>query len=251
MKFLVLTYPSQRADAILDALDARGLRPAAIVLDAGKMAIGTGLRRARHTMRRQGWRIMATKAWRRVRRAASRRKPAASASAKYAVYTDEVHLVDDASSETSLRLIRELKPDLIVLGSSRILPREVIAVPRLGILNSHPGLLPAYRGVDTIAWAVLNGDPAGVTIHFIDPGIDTGPIVSQEAVELAPGDTLASINRRAALAAGRLMANVVEQLNETGTVETLQQSPPGTLYRRMSSTQLDQTRRRLQDLAGA
>ena len=247
MRFVVLTYPSRRGEAILQGLAERQLRPDAVVLDAGSLALAKGAKRVHSTLRSQGPVPLVKKAWGRAKRLGLTRRQTAGVSATFAAYTDTVHTIDDAGSEEAGSLLESLAPDVIVLGSSRILPPAVIAIPPLGILNSHPGLLPEYRGIDTIAWAVLNGDPVGVSVHFIDVGIDTGPIVRRQPFDIQSGDSLADQRSRAAHLAGQLMADVVAELKETGTVERIPQTEKGTLYRRMSSRQLDQARARLRE----
>lgn len=73
------------------------------------------------------------------------------------------------------------RPDLLVLyGFNWILPPAVFGVPRFGAINVHPSLLPRYRGPAPVHWAIRNGDPEiGVTVHRLDAGVDTGPILAQ------------------------------------------------------------------------
>lgn len=77
--------------------------------------------------------------------------------------------------------VRALEPDLVMcLGFAWLIPREVIEIPRLGIVNGHPSLLPRYRGPIPIAWAFRNGDAeVGMTWHLMDERFDTGPILAQ------------------------------------------------------------------------
>ena len=90
---------------------------------------------------------------------------------------------------------RKLQPDLLVLGFvTAFVPNEMIELARFGGINYHPSLLPKYRGGSAINWAIINGETeTGVTIHFIDEGVDTGPILLQEKVEIGPDDTVKSI----------------------------------------------------------
>jgi methionyl-tRNA formyltransferase len=85
--------------------------------------------------------------------------------------------------------------DLAILAFvTQIVPQQVFSVPRLGSICFHPSLLPKYRGASAINWAVIRGERAtGVTIFWVDPGIDTGPILLQKAVEIAPDDTTGSL----------------------------------------------------------
>lgn len=91
--------------------------------------------------------------------------------------------------------VQGLAPDLLVLAFvTSFVPAEMIAAARLGGINYHPSLLPKYRGGSAINWAIISGESeTGVTIHFIDQGVDTGPILLQERVAIAPDDTVKSL----------------------------------------------------------
>ena len=88
-------------------------------------------------------------------------------------------------------ILAGLEPDLIlVTGFPRLLPSEVIAIPRLGAINSHPAPLPKYRGPDPFFWQFYNGEPElGLTVHRIDESFDTGPILAQGVTPIGPDDT--------------------------------------------------------------
>jgi len=89
-------------------------------------------------------------------------------------------------SSNSLKVLRELELDFIFsFQYDKIISREVINIPRCGAINLHYSPLPKYRGVSPIAWALINGEEEyGVTLHYIDPGIDTGDIISQKTFEI-------------------------------------------------------------------
>ncbi len=84
-----------------------------------------------------------------------------------------------------------LKPDLAVLAFvTDIVPGKVLAVPKLGAICYHPSILPRYRGASAINWAVINGETkTGLTIFWVDEGIDTGDILLQKEVEIGPQET--------------------------------------------------------------
>ena len=69
----------------------------------------------------------------------------------------------------------------------------VINTAKFGVLNSHPALLPKYQGLDCVSWSILNGDPVGATIHLIDSGIDSGPIILQEVVNYSDCSNLCEV----------------------------------------------------------
>src|SRR4030067_59541 len=86
-------------------------------------------------------------------------------------------------------------PDLIVVAAfGQILRPEVLDLPPFGCLNVHASLLPRWRGAAPVQAAILHGDEtSGVTIMKMDPGVDTGPILSQRAIPLAPDETGGSL----------------------------------------------------------
>jgi methionyl-tRNA formyltransferase len=85
--------------------------------------------------------------------------------------------------------------DLAILAFvTQIVPAHVFSVPRLGSICFHPSLLPKYRGASAINWALINGETStGVTLFWVDQGIDTGPILLQKAVAVGPDDTTGSL----------------------------------------------------------
>jgi methionyl-tRNA formyltransferase len=91
--------------------------------------------------------------------------------------------------------VRDLDPDLLVLAFvTSFVPAEMLAAARLGGINYHPSLLPKYRGGSAINWAIINGEKeTGVTIHLVDTGVDTGPILLQEKVAIEADDTVKSV----------------------------------------------------------
>jgi len=87
------------------------------------------------------------------------------------------------------------RPDLCVMAFvTHILPERVLTAPRLGTIQYHPSLLPRHRGRSAINWAVRQGDTTtGITVFWVDEGIDTGPILLQSKVDIAPDDTVGSL----------------------------------------------------------
>ena len=102
--------------------------------------------------------------------------------------------------------------DLFALASyGRILPKELIALPRLGALNVHPSLLPKYRGATPIQSAIASGErETGVSIMLMDAGMDTGDVVLQERVAIEPGETYGELHDRLALLGAELLARAID-----------------------------------------
>ena len=110
--------------------------------------------------------------------------------------------------------LRVAAPDLLFsFYYRRLLPDEMLAVPRLGAFNVHGSLLPKYRGRAPVNWAVLKGETrTGATLHVMTARADAGPIVDQEAVPIGPEDTALEVQRRVTAAAVAILARRIEEL---------------------------------------
>jgi len=110
-------------------------------------------------------------------------------------------------------------PDaIIVVGYGRIIPQWMIDLPRLGNLNLHASLLPKYRGAAPIQWAIANGESVtGVTTMRIDAGLDTGDILMQREIPIAPEDTAETLGLKLASIGADLMVETLRGL-ENGQV---------------------------------
>ena len=89
-----------------------------------------------------------------------------------------------------VRLAADLSPDLIVVFGTTVIRGDLLTQGRLGLVNLHGGLSPRYRGTDCTFWALYNDEPdqIGCTLHFIDRGIDTGPLVAHVRPDVRDGD---------------------------------------------------------------
>jgi len=119
-----------------------------------------------------------------------------------------------------------LHPDaIVVVGYGRILPPWMIDLPPLGNLNLHASLLPKYRGAAPIQWAIASGETVtGVTTMRIDAGLDTGDILRQQEMEIAPADTAETLAPRLAASGADLMVATLLGL-EAGSMERRPQDP--------------------------
>ena len=98
--------------------------------------------------------------------------------------------------EKIIEKIKEINPDLIVVVAyGKILPKEIIDIPKYGIINVHSSLLPKYRGASPIHSAILNGDTeSGVSIMYIEEGLDSGDVILQESCDILESDTLGTLH---------------------------------------------------------
>ncbi len=103
--------------------------------------------------------------------------------------------------------IRQLAPDVIVVvGWTRLLGADVLAIPPKGCIGFHASLLPRFRGRAPVNWAILRGErETGNTMMYLNVGTDTGDIIDQHHVAIEPADTCASVYRRVADAGGKML----------------------------------------------
>ena len=112
--------------------------------------------------------------------------------------------------------IKNLNPDVIcVVAYGKILPKEILDIPKLGCINVHGSLLPKYRGAAPIQWAVLNGDKTtGITTMYMDVGMDTGDMILKEEVEIGDDETTGELWDRLSKIGGKLLVKTLEKIEE-------------------------------------
>lgn len=110
--------------------------------------------------------------------------------------------------------IKKIEPDVIcVVAYGKILPKEVLEIPKFGCINVHGSLLPKYRGAAPIQWAVINGEKVtGVTTMYMDVGMDTGDMILKEETEIAPDETTGELWDRLAKIGADLLVKTLEQI---------------------------------------
>ena len=123
-------------------------------------------------------------------------------------------------SDESFGLIERLAPDMIIVAAyGKILPQRVIDYPKYGCINVHGSLLPKYRGAAPIQRAIIDGETeTGVTIMYMDAGIDTGDMLAKVAVRIEADDDFGSLHDKLAKAGAKLLIGTIEQL-ENGTAK--------------------------------
>jgi folate-dependent phosphoribosylglycinamide formyltransferase PurN len=96
-----------------------------------------------------------------------------------ATYRFPVASCADQNGSESIARLKVWSPDVIIFAGGNILRKPLLDVPRLGVLNVHLGLLPEIRGMSCPEWSLLKNVPIGITVHYMDAGIDTGPILQR------------------------------------------------------------------------
>lgn len=135
---------------------------------------------------------------------------------------------------TTLGIIESSSPDLIITSSfSQIMPRALISMPRLGVINIHPSLLPKYRGATPTVWVLMEGEKeTGVTAHFIeDEQIDAGRIISHATLTIDPLDTDGTLRSKLAGLSEKVLEDAIFLVMTRGKMSfPLQDKSEATYY---------------------
>ncbi len=139
---------------------------------------------------------------------------------KYAI-EQNLEVVQPVKVRNNPEFVEQLKninPDVIcVVAYGKIIPKEILDIPRLGCINVHGSLLPKYRGAAPIQWAVLNGDKeTGITTMFMDVGMDTGDMINKEVVQIGDDETTGELWDRLSIIGAKLLVKTLKDL-ENGT----------------------------------
>ena len=121
----------------------------------------------------------------------------------------------DKISKSGVEDLKALNPDIMVTCAyGQILSKEILDIPKYGVINIHASLLPKYRGASPIQWAILNGDKeTGVTIMQTELGVDTGDIISQVKTEILPNETAGDLFDRLSKLGAELIVKVLNDYN--------------------------------------
>jgi methionyl-tRNA formyltransferase len=148
------------------------------------------------------------------------------------------------NGDLSVEALQASAPELIVMGGTRILKPRVFEIASKGALNAHPGLLPEVRGSASVAWSIHLDVPIGCTCHFIEAGIDTGPIVSRRTILVHRGDTYEKLCRATLTLSATLMREALEA-HARGELQGTRQPTGGETYRNMPPEMVDEVKRKL------
>lgn len=111
-------------------------------------------------------------------------------------------------------LLREIKPDIaVVVAYGKILPEEILKIPKYGCVNGHASLLPKYRGASPIQWCIVKGESkTGVTIQQMDCGIDTGDILAVRETDIGSEETAEELFERLSVITAELMTETLDRI---------------------------------------
>lgn len=147
-----------------------------------------------------------------------------------------IEAVYDAENINNPVFVEEMKafhPDVFLsVYYDQIIGKDLLSVPRLACVNVHPSLLPEYKGVAPLIRVIANGESeTGVTFHYMDESIDTGPVILQQSLDIMPDDTGYSLHMRCAELVTGMAETFFDRL-ERDQLEASEQSGPGSIYRK-------------------
>ncbi len=136
----------------------------------------------------------------------------------------EVIQPDSIQTSAFETVVTKNQPDIIVVVAfGRIIPKNILALPKLGTINIHASLLPKYRGPAPIQWAIINGESeTGITLILMDEGLDTGDILLSSAVAIDSDDTSGTLHDRLADLGADLLLQVLKLFETNGITSTPQ-----------------------------
>lgn len=135
-------------------------------------------------------------------------------------------------------ILKNINPDVIcVVAYGKIIPKEILEIPKYGCVNVHPSLLPQYRGSAPIQWAILNGDKeTGVTTMYLDEGMDSGDIILQTKTSIDKDETSGELWNRLSKIGAELLVETLEKI-ENKTAPRIKQPEEFTLAPMLEKSQ--------------
>jgi folate-dependent phosphoribosylglycinamide formyltransferase PurN len=142
----------------------------------------------------------------------------------------EMIVVDDLNGAESVAALQRMQTEILLLGGVPIIRANVLSVPKICTLNVHMGLLPEFRGVNVAEWSVFCGAPVGVTVHQVDPGVDTGAILYREEIDVSGCRSIETMRAKVSAAQHRVLAKCTRLLAEKQLVPQPQKKEDGKQY---------------------
>jgi folate-dependent phosphoribosylglycinamide formyltransferase PurN/peptidoglycan/xylan/chitin deacetylase (PgdA/CDA1 family) len=246
--FLVGRYSASTRQSIEAVCRLPGVQPVAILLDTEIIGFKRRLKNLSRNTQRNGWSYPALRFIQMIRNALESAVENAVVTRKDAIqilreafpersfslddlvnkYGMAVHHVGNLNHDQAIRVLRESKSDLGIVLGTRILKSTTFSIPRLGCINLHKGKVPEYRGMPPAFWELYDGaSSAGVTIHFVDKGLDTGDIVASGSIPILNFDTPDTLLEKLNEEGNRLLALAVSLIRDGRAQATTQQKGAG------------------------
>lgn len=149
-------------------------------------------------------------------------------------YNIPYRVVSDHNHRRSEEFLHQVSPDLIVFTGGGLIRKNVLLIPKLGILNCHSGILPEYRGMDVVEWTAAEGHVSnvglGATLHLMDQGVDTGPILKTAKIVLGNAINFEQIRSKLEVKMVDLMLDGVRGFRDRSISPRTQRTDDGRQY---------------------
>src|SRR5436190_440243 len=234
--FLIGRWNASTQLSIAQVCQTSGVEPVAVLIDTGRPGSGQRWRNLRRNVGREGIGYVFHRGVTALREFLERRAdrvipasevedllrqafPARDLQQLSQIHGFQILEVGSLNGKAAEDKLRSLSADLGVVLGTRVLKRRIFEIPRLGCVNLHKGSVPEYRGMPPGFWELYDGaSSAGVTVHLVDDGLDTGDVLGTTDIPIHPKETPESLSAKLNHEGSRLLASVVAQIRQ-GTAE--------------------------------
>lgn len=144
---------------------------------------------------------------------------------------ENTNVLSMLTRKEQLDVVRDLNPDLMISGGFEyIVPKSVLDIPNRGVINMHGSYLPYNRGANTNVWPIIEDTPAGVSLHYMTPELDAGPVIDRRKVEMRPDDTARLLLSRIEKAAITQFKEMWPRIRDKTIDPVSQESDSGTYH---------------------
>lgn len=152
---------------------------------------------------------------------------------------DDTRVLALLTEKSQLDAIRFLEPSLIIsAGFRHIVPSDILDIPEYGAVNFHKAYLPYNRGANPNVWSIMDDAPAGVTLHYMTPEMDAGPIIDRREVQVRPDDTGLSLYERLEQKQFDQFTDCWQAIRDDDVSTTVQEHDTGTSHRKEDFVEL-------------
>jgi methionyl-tRNA formyltransferase len=153
---------------------------------------------------------------------------------------------NDHNGSDSEQMLCNSQADVLLLYGTKIIKPHILSLPKIGVLNSHSALLPKYRGGKSEFWILYNNEPeyAGVTIHWVVPGLDEGDIFLQHPIEVEKKETPSTLRKKSVPVTAKLFVEAIQKIEQGGIIRIPQDSALATKYKYPTSEQIREFEKR-------
>tara|TARA_B100000315_G_scaffold239499_1_gene258346 strand:- start:476 stop:1141 length:666 start_codon:yes stop_codon:yes gene_type:complete len=146
----------------------------------------------------------------------------------------DLYFVKNPNGRECESILKAINTDILLIMVGTILGENILQIPKITTLNAHAGILPQYRGLDCVRWAIFNGDKIGVSVHVVNSGLDLGPIIARQYLSIRPNDTVKKIQERNYYTnKWQTMIRGLKQIEENKTEYISQKKSEGKQYYKM------------------